>query len=330
MKTIKTGVIGVGYLGNFHAQKYHFLPQSQLVGVCDNNKDQANQVAQQCNTQAFYDYHDLLDHVQAVSIAVPTPKHFEVAKTCLERGIHVLVEKPICTRIEDANQLIAIAKRKNVILQVGHLERFNNGIRAIAPNIKKPRFIESIRLAPFKLRGTDVNVALDLMIHDIDIIHSLVHKNIDSISANGASVLSDFIDIANARIEFNGGCVANVTASRISLKTERRIRIFQDNGYLSLDLDKKKLYMHKKSKDEMYPGVPKIISEEHSFDTGDALKDQIDSFLNCILHDTAPVVSGEDGRDALRVAVEITDIMRQKNRQYSGDELGRLPYGDPE
>lgn len=328
MKTLKTGVIGVGYLGKFHAEKYATLPQSELIGVCDSSLERAQEIAQAYETKAFTDYHKLLEQVDAVSIAVPTPAHFDVAKACLDAGVHVLVEKPICTSIEDANTLIKMAKDNNVLLQVGHLERFNNAIRAIAPQIKQPRFIESIRLAPFKLRGTDVNVALDLMIHDIDIIHSLVHKHIDFISANGASVLSDFIDIANARLEFTGGCVANVTASRISLKTERRIRIFQDNGYLSLDLDKKKLYIHKKGKGEMFPGVPKIISEEHSFDNGDALKDQIDSFLNCIINGDEPIVTGEDGRDALKVAIDITEIMRKKNLMHIGDELGRLEYGD--
>jgi predicted dehydrogenase len=328
MNKLRTAVIGVGYLGNFHAQKYAELEQSELVGVCDNSAERAKKIADDYNTTAYTDYTQLKGRVDAVSIAVPTPEHFNVARFFLENGIHVLVEKPITTTIEDANILINIAKEQNITLAVGHLERFNNVIRAAAPILDKPRFIESVRLAPFKLRGTDVNVALDLMIHDIDIIHSLVHKNIDAISANGSSVLSEFIDIANARLEFSGGCVANVTASRISLKQERRIRIFQHNAYLSLDLDKKKLYMHKKGDGEMFPGIPKIISEEHAFDVGDALKDQITSFITGIIDGTPPVVSGEDGRDALDVAIQITNIMRQKNLMHIGDELGRPPSDD--
>jgi predicted dehydrogenase len=323
LKKLKTAVIGVGYLGKFHAQKYALSAASELIAVCDNNKEQAQKIANEYQTQAYTDHKDLLDKVDAVSIAVPTPFHFDVAKEFLSAGVHVLIEKPICTTIEDANTLINIAKDNRALLQVGHLERFNNVIRATAPMLDKPRFIESVRLAPFKLRGTDVNVALDLMIHDIDIIHSLVHKNIDHISANGSSVLSEFIDIANARLEFNGGCVANVTASRISLKQERRIRIFQHDAYLSLDLDKKKLYIHKKGKGEMFPGIPKIISEEHSFDAGDALNDEIESFLHCIAKGEKPIVSGEDGRDALAVAIKITKIMRQQNLMHVGDELGR-------
>ena len=323
MSKLRTAVIGVGYLGHYHAEKYAQLPQSDLIAVCDSDKTRCDKIAQQVGTKAVYDYHELIGKVDAVSIAVPTVAHFDMAKFFLEHGVHVLVEKPITTTIEHAEQLIQIAKANKAKLQVGHLERYNNVIKAVSPMLDNPRFIESVRLAPFKLRGTDVNVALDLMIHDIDIIQSLVQADITYISANGASVLSDYIDIANARIEVSNGCVANVTASRISLKQERRIRIFQHDCYLSLDLDQKKIYSHAKGEGEMFPGIPEIISQDQAFDKGDALKDQIDDFLNCIIEDKPVTVSGEDGKHALEVAIEITRIMREKNLIHIGHELGR-------
>jgi predicted dehydrogenase len=323
MKKLRCAVVGVGYLGRFHAQKYQKLPQAELVAVCDNNAEQALKIADELNTKALTDYHLLAGQVDAVSIAVPTPLHYETAKFFLEQGIHVLIEKPITTNIEEAKHLIELAEQRNLTLQVGHLERFNNVLKAARPILKDPRFIESVRLAPFKLRGTDVNVVLDLMIHDIDIIQSLVPAKITHISANGASVLSEFIDLANARIEFDNGCVANVTASRISIKQERRIRIFQHDTYVSLDLDKKKLYSHQKGAGEMFPGVPNITSQEQSFDPGDALLDQIISFIDSVQTGKPPVVSGRDGCNALSVAIDITRIMREKNLLHEGHELGR-------
>ncbi|MDF1655684.1 MAG: Gfo/Idh/MocA family oxidoreductase [Coxiellaceae bacterium] len=323
MSKLRTAVIGVGYLGHFHAEKYAKLAQSNLIAVCDSDQARCDKIAQAVGAEAIYDHHQLIGKVDAVSIAVPTAAHYDVAKFFIENGIHVLIEKPITTTIEHANDLIKSAKANNVKLQVGHLERYNNVIKAVDPMLHNPRFIESVRLAPFKLRGTDVNVALDLMIHDIDIIQSLVHADITHISANGASVLSEYIDIANARIEFSNGCVANVTASRISLKQERRIRIFQHDCYLSLDLDQKKIYSHAKGEGEMFPGIPEIISSDQAFDKGDALNDQIDDFLNCIIEDKAVTVSGEDGKHALEVAIEITRIMREQNLLHVGHELGR-------
>ena len=316
MKKIRTAVIGVGYLGKFHAEKYAVLPQSELMALCDIDAVRCQEQARQLNVIPVTDYQSLIGMVDAVSVVVPTPMHHLVARFFLAHGVHVLVEKPIATTIEEADDLIAAAKANGVKLQVGHLERFNNAVKAVEPTISNPRFIESVRLAPFKLRGTDVNVVLDVMIHDIDIIQSIVKSDIRHIAANGASVLSPYIDIANARIEFVNGCVANVTASRVSWKTERKMRIFQYDSYIALDLDYKTIAVHRKGTGEMFPGIPDIIREIQSFDKGDALKDQIESFLNAIIDDTTPVVTGQDGKKALATALEIALVVRRGNEQY--------------
>ncbi|MDQ1346585.1 MAG: hypothetical protein QG586_2126 [Pseudomonadota bacterium] len=224
MQPVRTAVIGAGYLGRFHAQKFALLPESQLVAVVDVLEEAREQVAAEAGCRAVDDYRDVLDEVEAVSIATPTPLHHPIAKHCLERGVHVLVEKPIAQTPGQARELIAIAARHGCVLQVGHLERFNAAILALGDTLGQPRFIESHRLAPFKERGTDVNVVLDLMIHDLDLIQSLVGRPIESIDAVGAAMFSPQIDIANARIRFAGGCVANTTASRVSLRTERKDR----------------------------------------------------------------------------------------------------------
>ncbi len=316
MNKIRTAVVGVGFLGHYHAEKYANLPQSDLIAICDTNPERRNEVAQIHQITPIDNYQDLVGKVDAVSIAVPTPQHYEVAKFFLENGVHVLLEKPITTTIEEAEHLIKIAREKKVILQVGHLERFNNVIKGLDTYLSNPRFIESLRLAPFKLRGSDVNVVLDLMIHDIDIIQSFVKSEIHAIRASGACVLSPYIDIANARIEFDNGCVANVTASRISLKTERSMRIFQHDCYIGIDLDSKRLNMHRKGTKEMFPGIPEITREKHTFEKGDALNDQIIAFLDSIANDKPPVVSGEDGKRALEIAIEITKIVHETNELY--------------
>jgi len=316
MNKIRTAVIGVGYLGHYHAEKYAHLPSSELIAVCDINSERRTEVANVHQTTPIGNYHDLIGKVDAVSIAVPTPQHYEVAKFFLENGVHVLLEKPITTTIEEADHLITIAKQNKVLLQVGHLERFNNVIKGLENYLSNPRFIESLRLAPFKLRGSDVNVVLDLMIHDIDLIQSFVNSEIHNIQASGASVLSPYIDIANARIKFENGCVANVTASRISLKTERSLRIFQHDCYIGVNLDRKRLNIHRKGTKEMFPGIPEITREKHTFENGDALKDQIEAFLAAITHKTPPVVSGEDGKRALEIAIEITKTVHETNELY--------------
>lgn len=315
-KKLKTAVIGVGYLGKYHAEKFAILPQSELIAICDTDANRCFEIATKYQVDTVPHYTSLVGKVDAVSIAVPTPLHYEIGLFFLNHGIHVLLEKPIATTLKEADELIAIAKHHHIILQVGHLERFNKAIAALDPVLHNPRFIESLRLAPFKLRGIDVNVVLDLMIHDIDIIQSIVKSEIIDIRANGASVLSPYIDIANARIEFENGCVANATASRVSLKMERRLRIFQNDSYIGLDLDHKNLVVHRKGTREMFPGIPEITREKQTFLHGDALKDQIEAFLISIIEKKPPAVSGEDGKRALETAIRITKVVKQTNERY--------------
>ena len=314
MHKLRTAVIGVGYLGRFHAQKYRDIPGSELVAVADKDAVAAQQVASELGVAAVADYKDLLGRVDAVSIVVPTPLHFSMAEAFLDQGIHVLVEKPITETIEQAQRLIDLARLRKCVLQVGHLERFNPAIQAAAGLITTPRFIESHRLAPFKQRGTDVSVVLDLMIHDIDLIQELVGKPIASIDAVGAQVFSQDIDIANARIRFEGGCVVNTTASRVSLKQERKMRIFQDDAYLSIDLQQKLLSVVSKKQPGPVDSPSQVAINEQSFEQGDALRSEIEAFLNSVRTGSAPVVSGEDGLRALATAIQITELLAQQNR----------------
>lgn len=305
MEKVKTAVIGVGYLGRFHAQKYAALPDSELVAVVDADCLAAEKVANECGTAALDNYRYLFGEVEAVSIAVPTRYHYEIARECLKKGIHVLLEKPITATLAEADELIALARRSCLVLQVGHLERFNSAMMALGDVLNVPRFIESHRLAPFNLRGADISVVLDLMIHDIDIILSIVCSPVSEIRANGASVLTSDIDIANARIQFDSGCVANVTASRVSLKAQRKMRVFQQDAYISIDFQDKSLGIYRKGTREMFPGIPEIISEESYFDQSDAIKAEIKAFLKAIREGAEPSVSGEEGRQALAIALQI-------------------------
>ena len=271
MNKIKAAVVGVGYLGRFHAQKYAQIPGCELVAVVDGREEVRNAVAAEVGSRPVADYRELLGKVDAVSVVTPTPAHFEIAEAFLESGAHVLVEKPITETPEQARTLIARAAQHKRILQVGHLERFNAAILAAEPHLT-PRFIECQRLAPYKERGTDVNVVLDLMIHDIDLIQSLAGSDIVSIDAIGSPVFSGEIDIANARIRFANGCVANTTASRVSLKTERKLRIFEDAAYISLDLQQKILTLIRKRDAPPQPGHLPVSIEEANLEQGDALK----------------------------------------------------------
>ena len=307
MEKMRTAVIGAGYLGRFHAQKYAVVERSQLIAIVDVNSENAGRVAAQCGTEALSDYRDLLGKVDAVSVVTPTPLHREIAGAFLEAGAHVLVEKPITVSVEEASELIAIAGRRRRVLQVGHLERFNSAILALDGILTVPRFVESHRLAPFKQRGTDVNVVLDLMIHDIDIIQNIVHSPIASIDAVGSRVFSDELDIANARLRFENGCVANTTASRVSLKTERKLRLFQDDAYVSLDLHQKIMTLIRKGNGVGADGLPQVSIDERSFGDGDALRSEIEAFLEAAATGGTPVVSGEDGRRALATAIQITE-----------------------
>lgn len=304
-KQIRTAVIGVGYLGKFHAEKYASLENSDLVAVVDIDRKRADEVAAKVGTKGFADYRDIIDKVDAVSVVVPTMFHFDVAREFLSHGVHVLLEKPITSTIAEADELIRIASEQNAVLQVGHLERFNPVIMALNGVLKDPRFIESTRIAPFKPRGTDVNVVLDLMIHDIDIIQYIVKSPVKEISSIGAPVFTSEEDIANARILFENGCVANVTASRISLKSERRMRIFQPDAYISLDFQHKKVAVFRKGDGEMFPGVPNVKIDEKVMEQVDALHEEIASFLASVQTGVRPVVSGGDGKRALETALMI-------------------------
>ncbi|MGD8783975.1 MAG: Gfo/Idh/MocA family oxidoreductase [Thioalkalispiraceae bacterium] len=309
MAPVKSAVIGVGYLGKFHAQKYAELPQSELIAVCDNNIEAADKVASDLGTRAVNKLADVLPEVDAVSIVVPTQLHYEIAKQCLQAGKHVLLEKPMTTTLNEANELIQLAQENNCVLQIGHLERFNPAILALEDTLSEPLFIESHRVAPFNPRGADVNVILDLMIHDIDIILDIVGADVTSIDAKGVAVLSEDVDIANVRIKFSNDCVANVTASRAGMKSERKMRIFQHDAYISVDFQNKKVGIHRKGNEEQYPGIASIDSHEHSFEQGDALKAEIASFLDCIQNHKQPKVSGTAGARALATAIEITRLL---------------------
>jgi predicted dehydrogenase len=314
---MRTAVIGVGYLGRFHAQKYASLATSQLVGVADPSALARSAVAAELKVAAYADYRELLGQVDAVSIVTPTPLHYEVAKAFLESGASVLVEKPMTVTVEEGESLIQIARQARRTLQVGHLERFNAAVQALQPVLTVPRFIESARLAPFKHRGTDVDVVLDLMIHDIDLILSIVRSPVVGVDAIGSSIFSKEIDIANARLRFANGCVANATASRVSLKTERRLRLFQDDAYLSVDLQQKVLTVIRKGEGVGADGMPQVVIEENNYEQGDAIKTEIEAFLHAAATGTPPPVSGEDGLLALRTAVSIAAQVENSRRQFA-------------
>jgi len=314
-------VVGVGYLGRFHAQKYAQIGDCELIAVVDSNPETRERVAAELGTRALGEARELIGQVDAVSVATPTAAHFAIARELLEGGAHVLVEKPIAETPAEAHELIRVAHEQGRVLQVGHLERFNAAILAAEPYLRAPRFIECHRLAPYRERGTDVNVVLDLMIHDIDIVQTIVGAPVEMIDAIGTPVFSEEIDIANARLRFANGCVANVTASRVSMKTERKLRLFspQDEAYLSIDLQQKVMTLIRKR-----PGVPSggqlpVTIEEQSFEQGDALKAEIESFLDCIRTGRAPVVSGEAGVRALETAIRITEQVHRTSR--SGTKL---------
>lgn len=305
MNSLRTAVIGVGYLGNFHAQKHAALEGVELVGVVDADQARAAEVAAACGCQPFTDYRDLIGVVDAVSVVVPTQYHYEVAREFLAAGVHVLIEKPITVTIEQADELIKLADTNKLVFQVGHLERFNPVMLAAEEVLNEPLFVESVRIAPFKPRGTDVNVVLDLMIHDIEIIQHLVKSPVARIDAVGAPVFTGEEDIANARIAFENGCVANVTASRISLKSERKMRIFQRDAYLTLDFQNKKVLVAKKGAGELLPGIPNVQVKEQELAQSDPLLSEISSFVEAIREGKQPQVSGRDGRMALETALKI-------------------------
>lgn len=316
MKKIKTAVIGVGYLGKFHAAKYAALEQAELVAVVDRDAGVAGRIAQQHNARAVADYHELFGAVDAVSIVVPTESHHRIARDCLQNGLDVLVEKPMTVTLQEADELIQLARTHGRILQVGHLERFNAAVLALQGVIKKPLFIETHRLAPFKDRGTDVDVILDIMIHDIDIILNMVGAPVTAIHAVGVPIVSpEKNDIANVRLEFATGCVANVTASRISLKEMRKTRVFQQDAYISIDFATQQAEVFRRMEDDgAIDGTPQIMYEEIDIRQGDALLSEIGAFVNAVAERAAPAVPGEAGRAALKVALEIVEQIEHRKK----------------
>src|SRR5512135_1124703 len=277
---VEAAVVGVGYLGKYHAEKYAASPKAKLVAVVDSDGARAKEIGAALGVEALTDYRALVGRVQCVSVAVPTRVHYQVARDLIEAGVDVLVEKPLTVDIAEARALVDSAKARKVILQVGHLERFNPAIRKLEGVIKEPKFVECHRLAPFVERGTDVDVVLDLMIHDIDVIASLVRSPVSRVEAVGVPVLTDKPDIANARINFANGCIANVTSSRVSVKRERKIRFFQPDAYISIDYDQRRAQIYHKPPPG--GGWLDIRAENIEIKDGDALADEIESFLACV------------------------------------------------
>jgi predicted dehydrogenase len=295
MDKIRTAVVGVGYLGRFHAEKHALLPEAELVAVLDTDRVKCEALARKLGTRAVTDYREILDRVDAVSIVVPTQHHYEVAREFLERGVHVLLEKPITTTLEEADELVRIAAERNLVFQVGHLERFNPAVEAVETMIREPRFIEVQRLGSFSSRSLDIDVVLDLMIHDLDIIMALIKDEVGMIRASGIHVLSDKIDIATARLEFKGGCVATLTASRVHQGKVRKLRIFEPTVYYSIDYIDQEVVVFPLDRRQTDIKTLKIQKEE-------PLKKELRNFLDCIRLGKTSKVTGEEGLRALRLA----------------------------
>jgi predicted dehydrogenase len=299
---LRVGVIGVGSIGVHHARIFSELEEVSLEGVVDIDFSRAQQIASRYNCKAYENYIKIIDFVDAVSIAVPTTLHFGIAMDFLKHDKDILVEKPITSTIEEAEELISEAAKRNRILQVGHLERFNAGVSLISKMVNKPQFIESQRLSPFLGRGIDVDVTLDLMIHDIDIILSLVNSEIADLRATGAKVLTESIDIAHAWIEFKNGCFAEVMTSRIANKKVRELKVFQHNSFLTLDYQNQEVTCYRKLNGSVGKEIKKPQEKE-------PLREQLISFVECVKKRTQPVVSGHEGKEALKVALKISELV---------------------
>ena len=306
---LRVAVIGVGYLGRFHAQKYAELDACELIGISDPDPERLAAVREELGVPGFANHSEVLDQADAVSIVVPTAKHYEITRDCLKAGCHVLVEKPFTSSIEEAAELIELARSRQRLIQVGLLERFNPAFCTLMRRLQTPRFIEVHRLAPWTSRGAEIDVTLDLMIHDIDLTLTVVGEDPCDIRASGAVVVGDTLDIANARIEFPGGCVANVTASRLSRRSERRMRVFQKHSCYTLDLCKKELSLYQLRESDA-PPEERIKQTVENFQETDSLREEIRHFINCVLQNTRPMVNGQDGLRALRTALEINRKMQ--------------------
>jgi predicted dehydrogenase len=306
MRTLRAAVVGVGYFGAFHAEKYAALPGVELVAVVDADAARAAEVASRFGARPCTALAELPGPVDLASVAVPTAAHASVAAALIDRGVHVLVEKPMVRTLEEADALIAASREKGVLLQVGHLERFNGALAAVRDRIVAPMFIESHRLAPFKPRSTDVDIVMDVMIHDLDLILDLVPSTVRDVRANGIPVLTDHVDIAHARLEFENGCVANVTASRVSIKSMRKTRLFERDCYLSIDLQSGEVTIAaRRAGASPIPGMPAIDLQELRVETGDALLAEVRAFVEAVRAGGPPPIGGDDGRRALALALEI-------------------------
>jgi len=318
MTPLRAGVIGVGQLGQHHARLYASIPDCQLIGVVDQSPERGQDIADRHRVRLFRNVDELLPQVDVVSIAVPTSGHYEVARQCLREGKHVLVEKPLAMMPEEARELVELAKSRDCRLQVGHSERFNPVMRVMRPHIGRPVFIESHRLGLFSDRGTDVDVVLDLMIHDLDLVLSFDPGPVEEIRAAGVAVLSASIDIANARIQFQSGCVANFTASRVSTNKMRRLRVFQPDQYLSLDFQTRQgMICRRQAKAGERPTV---VIEQMQGDQGEPLKLQLESFLEAVRNGKRPVISGEDGAAAVEVAHEVLRAIAAFASRHGGPD----------
>ncbi len=304
-KKIRIGVIGIGYLGKYHLEKYLGIEGVEVVGVCDTNHEIGKKVTEDHGIPHFLDYRGLIGMIDAASIVVPTVHHHRVAMDFLSEGIDVFVEKPITTNLIEAQALIDSAESRGLILQVGHLERFNPAVLALEGTMREPMFIESHRLSPFPERSVDIDVILDLMIHDIDIILNIVKSPITHIDAVGVPIITNKVDIVNARINFESGCVANVTASRVSAEKMRKIRIFQSDAYISIDYATQKITVYKRVSD----GNDRfsIVKQDMDISPSDYLSDEIKSFVQSVRSRTSPPVTGRDGKRALEVAILIKE-----------------------
>jgi len=312
---IKVGVVGVGYFGQFHAEKYAQIDSAELVGVVDVDPSRAREIGKRCRTRSFFHHADFFKKVQAVSIAVPTPLHYPITKDFFLQGIDVLLEKPISNTLEEADELIGLAESKGLIFQVGHLERFNGALSGIAERVQNPLFIESHRLGPFSGRAADVDVVLDLMVHDIDIILSLLNSKVKQFQAVGIPILTRYVDIANARIEFENGCIANLTASRVSKEKIRKTRIFQPEGVLSIDYLSQKLSFSKRVTPRGKKQIPEMLTEEIPVKKIDLLEAEIHSFLQSVRDRKNARVSGLDGKRALEMVLQIIQRIDQFNEK---------------
>ena len=320
---LRVGVIGVGHLGEYHVQKYKAMPRVELVGIVDANPERADEISRRYDLRAYREHGEILGMVDAVSLAVPTEMHFKVAMDILSEGIHLLIEKPITYELAPADAMVAKAKEKGVVFQVGFVERFNPAVVEMQNLLNRPVFLESHRMNEFTIRGIDVDVVLDLMIHDLDIILHNVPSGIKDLHAVGMSVITGKTDIANARIVFEDGTVANLTASRVSSKTLRKIRVFQPDAYLSVNCLKRKISVIRLNEEiEDLNHFPRLSPEETEFPDRDPLADEIASFVDAVIHGYKPVVSGEDGRRTLEVALGIiAQIERQSSRTRSLDRV---------